>query len=950
MTVPSVRAEDPTPDPAAARRRPDLLRALFDSVDEGVCVCELVVDERGAGVDYRFLDVNGVFTTMSGIEDPVGRTVRELVENVDPGWVSRLVDVGLGRRTLRFEQESSVVGRWFDVLAVPVEPPGCFVLVFRDRTARHRDEEALRHSEERFRGLADQLPLLVLQHDATGGHDWVNAEFCRYFGVDPADLRRSSWSDVLHPDDSRSFIAQFRLSVEQRRPLHAEVRVRRVDGAWRWLESWASPQFDAEGVYVGHLVISTDITDRRAAETALRSAVAMEAYRARLLGALRTVADPVEVQARAAELLGRHLGASRVHYAEVDERLEYGVVQADYHPGFASVVGVHRFDDYGPLVMNQFRAGRLVVVADVGSDPRLTAGERAATEALGGVASYVMVPLFKQGRSVALLVVHHAAPHDWTEEELGLIEDTADLTWAAVEQARAEKALRVRHDRAQLVAELLSDLEQQSTVAAMARRLAELLVPRIADVATVEVLGHVERVSASSGAGSSGAAERAADPEPARSELTVPLELGAGGRGALTVGRSDPRRSPYTEEDRGFLEETAARVGIVLAAARLRQEEHDISVRLQQALLPDELIWHPNVLVEARYHAASELLDVGGDWYDTFAWPDGRIGVMVGDVVGHNLDSAAAMGRLRAATAALATHTEPSPAALLDALDRFARGPNGVDFATAVCVVLDPETGRLAYSSAGHPPVLVVPPGRPPVRLLGAQSLPLCSLSCEDRPEQVVTLAPGSLVVLYSDGLVERRRRSIEVGIACVEEVLARTAGEPTDVVADRLVAETSADAPPDDDIVVACFRYAPATARLRRTVPADAARLAGLRVELRAWCDAQELPVDVRNRVLLGAGEACANAVEHAYLSTADGTGSIDLELTDHGDHVTVRVRDHGRWRPTPRSGVDRGRGTMIMKAVASHFRQGSDAGGTTVTLTVPVTRAGGPGRGEPS
>ena len=915
----------------------------------------------------------------------VGRTARELLGEFAQTSVARAAEVVLGRRAARYEQESAAPGRWFDVLAAPAEPPGRFVLVLRDRTARHREEEALRRSEERFRTMARQLPLIAWQFDRDKGRSWVNDAFDRYFGSTGGDPLGPALREILHPEDAAGYVAAFVAAVEERRPFHAETRVRRADGAWRWLESWANPHYDDEGCYLGHLGTSVDVTDRHSAETALRAAAAGEAYRARLLAALRTVGDPAEVQARAARLLGEHLGASRVHYAEVDPKLEYGVVRADYHPGHLSVAGVHRLDDFGALVMNEFRAGQLVVVTDVATDPRLTAGERAATSALGGVAAYVIVPLVKGGRSLALLVVHHAEPRDYTEEELSLVEDTADLTWSAVEQAWAEQTLRVRHFRAELAAELLSDLEQQPTMAARLQRLADLLVPRVGDFVTVEAPGRTEPVLGIAhvdpervGVLRSLRVDHAVVPEPPlapalvagearelldrlapggrsprrpeaaellrrlapRSTMAVPLALGGGVNGVLLVGLCDPRRPPYGEEDLAFLEETAERVGVVLAAARLRQEEHDISVRLQQALLPDELTWHPDVLVEARYHAAGELLEVGGDWYDSFTWPDGQIGVMVGDVVGHNLDSAAAMGRLRAATSVLATFTAASPAAIVEALDRFAAGPNGTDFATAVCVVIDPGTGRLAYTCAGHPPVIVVPPDGPPQRLLGAQSLPLCSLAVGDRPEAVVTLAPGSLVVLYSDGLVERRHRSIEVGIAGVERLLEKWADQPAWTVADRLVAAASADGPVADDVVVACFRYTPVLARLRRTVRASPERLAGVRADLRAWFEALAVPDDVGYRVLLATGEACANAVEHAYARAGNGTTeTLDVEVTHHGHHLTVQVRDHGIWRPPVGPAADRGRGTSIMAAVGNRFRRTSGIDGTTVTITVPLT-----------
>jgi PAS domain S-box-containing protein len=835
---------------------------------------------------------------------------------------------------------------------------------------------------EHFHSLADQLPLIVWQHDVASSQDWVNETFCRFFGVTRDAMRGDRWQALLHPDDAPAYNEAFAAAVAERRSFHAEVRVRRADGEWRWMESWGQPRLAADGDYLGHVGTSADVTDRKAAELALRAAAAIDAYRARLADALRSAAEPVEVQARAAELLGEELGASRVHYAEVEESGEYGIVSADYHPSCSSVVGRHRFDDHGPAVMNVFRAGRTVVVDDVTTDPRLRPEQRAATAALE-IGAYVMVPLFKWNRAVAVLVVHHTGPHAWTGGEIALVEETAERTWAAVERARVDEGLRVRHARAELVADLLSDLEQQPDLVAQAQCLAEALVPVVADYATVEAPGRDERVlgiahrdpdlletlralrvhhpvpeddansvaRAAAGATqlisevtSSVRARYETDPTVAEllgrlaplSHMAVPLDLGGGVRGALMAGITDPRRPHYTRDDLAFFTDTAQRVGVVLTAARLRQEEHDISVRLQQALLPDHLLWHPNVVVEARYQAASALLDVGGDWYDTFAWPNGRIGVMVGDVVGHNLDSAATMGRLRAATAALAAHIAPSPAALMAALEQFARGRDGTDFATAVCVVVDPATGRLTYSSAGHPPVVVVAPDGTSTRLTGAQTPPLGAEPVGARPEAAIDLAPGSLVVMYSDGLVERRRERLDRGLDRLEAVASRLRHEPIRTVADRLVAELTAGSPPEDDIVVACFRYTPVVERIHRRITATSTQLAGLRSDLRGWLDELAMANRLKGDVLLGVGEACTNAIEHAYQGVA--RGSIDVELTHHRDHVTACVTDHGSWRPAGQHSRFGGRGTTIMQTLAENYSRTTGPDGTRVLMTFPV------------
>lgn len=190
----------------------------------------------------------------------------------------------------------------------------------------------------------------------------------------------------------------------------------------------------------------TDAGGLAARITAARRAARRQAYLVALSDALRPLADPAEIQRLASRLLGEHLGASRVHYAEVVEDGQFGLVRSDYADGLPSVVGRHRFDDYGPSVMAEFRAGRTLVVPDVASDPRLTPAERAATADLQ-IGSYVMVPLFKAGRAVAVLVVHQSTPRAWTPLELELMAETAERTWAAVERAHAEAALRENEAR-----------------------------------------------------------------------------------------------------------------------------------------------------------------------------------------------------------------------------------------------------------------------------------------------------------------------------------------------------------------------------------------------------------------------------------------------------------------------------------------------------------------------
>lgn len=142
--------------------------------------------------------------------------------------------------------------------------------ISRDVTEAHTQAELLRRSEEHFRAMADDLPLIVWMHDAEGRQQFVNRTFCEYFGLSPEDVRDHRWRLLTHPDDGTAYAEEFFRCVQQRVPFHASVRVRRGDGQWRWIESWGRPRVDAAGTYLGHLGTSADVTEAREAMTALR--------------------------------------------------------------------------------------------------------------------------------------------------------------------------------------------------------------------------------------------------------------------------------------------------------------------------------------------------------------------------------------------------------------------------------------------------------------------------------------------------------------------------------------------------------------------------------------------------------------------------------------------------------------------------------------------------------
>lgn len=139
-----------------------------------------------------------------------------------------------------------------------------------DITDRKLAEEGLRESEGRFREMADNLPLIVWMHDANGNLEFVNQTYCDYFGLSREDMRTDRWRVLVHPDDAPAYVSEFLDCVRERRPFHAECRVRRADGQWRWTEAWGRVRLDHEGTFLGHIGTSADITERKEAEARLR--------------------------------------------------------------------------------------------------------------------------------------------------------------------------------------------------------------------------------------------------------------------------------------------------------------------------------------------------------------------------------------------------------------------------------------------------------------------------------------------------------------------------------------------------------------------------------------------------------------------------------------------------------------------------------------------------------
>jgi phosphoserine phosphatase RsbU/P len=246
-----------------------------------------------------------------------------------------------------------------------------------------------------------------------------------------------------------------------------------------------------------------------------------------------------------------------------------------------------------------------------------------------------------------------------------------------------------------------------------------------------------------------------------------------------------------------------------------RRREQEIAQALQRSLLSGRLPAAPGLEVAVVYRPAVSGLEVGGDWYDAF-WirEDQTLAVVVGDVVGRGIEAAAAMGQLRSAVRALAA-TGLGPGRLLDALDAYARRHDVGRMTTVVYAEIDLRAGRLRYAAAGHPPPLLAPVGSEPAFLWEGRSMPVDAYLREPGPrgEAVAALGGAALLVLYSDGLVERRAWGVIDGMERLRAALPAGAEATTAAVARGLVDELH-DPEDRDDVCLLAARLDVAATR----------------------------------------------------------------------------------------------------------------------------------------
>jgi serine phosphatase RsbU (regulator of sigma subunit)/anti-sigma regulatory factor (Ser/Thr protein kinase) len=403
--------------------------------------------------------------------------------------------------------------------------------------------------------------------------------------------------------------------------------------------------------------------------------------------------------------------------------------------------------------------------------------------------------------------------------------------------------------------------------------------------------------------------------------------------GALTIGYREPH--PWLPAEQALLRAAAELVAQAAERARRFEAQHGTAQLLQRSMLPEHLPELERFRIAARYDVGVDGNAAGGDFYDAFELPDGRLAMVLGDVAGHDVRAAALMGQVRAALRALAL-TDPAPGTVLAGLDRLvgslgAESRNEELFVTVVYGLLDPSDGTVVLASAGHPPPVLrraATPDRPASARL-VQVSPGAPLGLGGRwPTGTLRLDPGDTILMFSDGVVERRDATLSAGLdALVDAAAASTSGDPRNLCS---LASAAVAGQTDDDVAVLAVEHAVTASRsATMLVPAEPTGPSRVRqwmtTRLRDW----SVPEPVIGAAILCTSELTTNALLHA------GTpAQVHVDLS--AERLLVSVADTGTRGAVTRARTDalssRGRGLGLIEELSDTWGTDPTVRGATV------------------
>ena len=655
---------------------------------------------------------------------------------------------------------------------------------------------------------------------------YVNPAFERVTGYTGAEILGKNCRILQGPGTDQDEVTRLRKAIAASESCTSVLLNYRADGTAFWNEISISPVVDREGAVTHFVGVQTDVTARVAADREREAALVTERETRALLESVLTTAP-----------VGLGFWDRDLRYTRVNQALaEINGRSVEDHLGrhVLEVLG----DDFAEV------AELISSVIETG-EPVLDHAIRGTTDARPGELRHWMTSYYPVHDPNGALVSVGAVVIEVTAQR----QAEADRAEALERERQARLAAEAAQSRMALLAQSMEALTTGLDLRTSLARFADLLVPHPADwvaahlveddgTVTRAVLRHadplrVERLVAAEvdthevpgpvatvlGTGRPLMLEdipddllvRLADDEDhgelvrdlgLHSAVVVPLPSRGRTIGTLLFARGE-HSPPFGSDDLSLALELATRAALVVDNKRLYERDHQVAITLQQSLLPDHLPDIRGIEMCVRYVAGAVGVDVGGDWYDAFPLNDGTIALTIGDVVGHDLAAAVKMGELRTTLRAYAADGA-SPADVVNRLDHLTY-QQGLGFvATLIYGILDPATGRFTYTRAGHLPPIIIALGEEP-RVVDDLPSPPLGLGRSHLQHELV-LAPGSTMVLYTDGLVERRDEGIDRGLHRLGEAAARPS-ENTESLCDLLLDELSDPGGLTDDIALLIVR-----------------------------------------------------------------------------------------------------------------------------------------------
>jgi len=659
------------------------------------------------------------------------------------------------------------------------------------------------------------------------------------------------------------------------------------------------------------------------------------------------------------------------------------VAVGGFDDGLVRPAGVSGVDDDVPTVAAL--AGTAIFAEDGAQVALLRPTAEHLPQAWPGLGALAALPLQADDRIVGVLGLRFQGPRSFRPEERNTLRALARLSAMSLMRAGLHENEARRRAHADLLADVSLTLDSEIGLAARIDRLRGLLVPRWADGCAISAPGADGGTRAAVGATDpalEGILRRggpwAASPDDgallgcddddggpfaslvaagvidagtagevagvAAGLLVAPIAAHGRAAGAIAlVFREHPGRSLAELLP---VEEIGRRVGIALDNARLYEAQVDVATTLQRSLLPERLPDVAGLELAARYQTATAHTEAGGDWYEAVEIPGGGVFLAVGDVVGRGTVAASVMGQLRSAMRAYAL-AGLGPRKVLEHLSRFAAGIRGAEVSTAVCVEIRPDSDRVTYACAGHPyPLVVEADGG--VRILRDGRGPALGVTDRGYTQDEAEMPTGATLLLYTDGLIERRTEPLEVGLERLGAAAAAERAEPAGVLADRVVGRLTG-AVSNDDVALLVAHRDTAPPPLELVVPAVPENLSAARGAARDWLAAARVGADAVQDVVLAAGEALANAVEHGSPEAGSpdaGSPRMRLEMRlGPGREIELVVADEGGWRAPAADPGLRGQGIRIMRAVMDDVEIAGGEDGTTIRMVrrprVPLVTA---------